>query len=316
MKLSIVTTLYRSSPYINEFYERISAVVKKLTEEYEIIFVNDGSPDNSLELSIELHKKDNKVKVINLSKNFGHHKAIMTGLKYSKGDLVFLIDSDLEEDPELLEKFWVEMTNNSSADVIYGVQESRRGDFVEKITGNLFYKIYNLLSSEKVVENSAMSRLMRKSYVKALVSHQEREIFLMGLWSISGFNQSPMTIKKYSTSPSTYTLNKKINLMVNALTSFSNKPLEFIFHFGVMISIASLIFILYLLTRQLFFGVSMQGWTSVIVSIWLVGGIVIFSIGLVGIYISKIFTEVKQRPYTIVKDFFDKENTLEGESND
>src|SRR6185369_8084865 len=126
MKLSIVTTLYYSEPFIKEFYNRITAEAKKITDSYEIIFVNDGSPDPSLAAAIELHKNDTHVKVFDLSRNFGHHKAIMTGLSHAKGDYVFLIDVDLEELPEWLGMFWKDMKNQTEFDVIYGVQDTRK----------------------------------------------------------------------------------------------------------------------------------------------------------------------------------------------
>ena len=143
MKLSIVTTLYKSSEYVEEFYKRITKEAKKITDDYEIIFVDDGSPDDSLKKCVSLHKQDQKIKVIELSRNFGHHKAIMTGLSYAKGDFVFLIDSDLEEDPEFLEIFWEELQSGEDLDVVYGLQKSRKGGWFEKFSGGLFYKVFN-----------------------------------------------------------------------------------------------------------------------------------------------------------------------------
>ena len=145
MKLSIVTTLYKSSPYIDEFYARISKEAQKITDDYEIIFVDDGSPDDSLQKAVALYEKDSKVKVIELSRNFGHHKAIMTGLSHAKGEFVFLIDSDLEEEPELLGKFWEELHKEKELDVVFGVQESRKGGWFEKFTGGLFWKLINFM---------------------------------------------------------------------------------------------------------------------------------------------------------------------------
>lgn len=133
MKLSIVTTLYKSSEYIDDFYQRISIEAYKITNDYEIIFVDDGSPDESLQKAIGLYQNDSKVKVIELSRNFGHHKAIMTGLSHAVGDYVFLIDSDLEEEPELLGRFWKELHKAEEIDVVYGVQETRKGGRFEKI---------------------------------------------------------------------------------------------------------------------------------------------------------------------------------------
>ena len=138
MLLSIVTTLYNSAPELIEFYERTSKCAQEITQDYELILVNDGSPDNSLELALSLNQKDDRVKVIDLSRNFGHHKAIMTGLSYAQSKYVFLIDSDLEEPPEVLNKFWEEMQNSDDTDVIYGVQDKRKGKFFERLSGFIY----------------------------------------------------------------------------------------------------------------------------------------------------------------------------------
>lgn len=159
MRLSIVTTLYKSSQYVDAFYKRISKEAKKVTEDYEIIFVDDGSPDDSLKKCVFLYEKDKKVKVIELSRNFGHHKAIMTGLSYAKGDFVFLIDSDLEEEPELLGKFWKELQSEEDLDVVYGVQEARKGNWFEQWSGDLFYKAFNTISHVNVPKNLITCRL-------------------------------------------------------------------------------------------------------------------------------------------------------------
>ena len=137
MRLSIVTTLYRSAPFIREFYRRVSAAASTVTGEYEIIFVNDGSPDESLELATQIVDKDSRVRVVDLSRNFGHHRAIMTGLGYARGDRVLVIDCDLEEEPEHLEQFWREM-EAGDADVIYGVQSDRKGRWLERVSGRVF----------------------------------------------------------------------------------------------------------------------------------------------------------------------------------
>lgn len=305
MLLSIVTTVYYSAPYLKEFYERITNSVKIITDDYELIFVNDGSPDNSSDILLELFEKDKKTKIIDLSRNFGHHKAMMTGLAHAKGDLVFLIDCDLEEEPELLGKFYVEI-KSSDADVVYGVQQTRKGAFFERITGNLFYKLFNLFSNYPVPPNLITTRLMSKRYVASLVEHKDREIFLAGLWAITGFKQVPFVAKKHYKCNSAYNLKRKFSVFVNSITSFSNKPLVFIFYLGCAISLLSSIAALYLIVRRIFFGVFLAGWPSLIVSVWLLGGLIIFCLGIIGIYVSKIFMETKQRPYTVIRKIYER----------
>lgn len=304
MKLSIVTTLYCSAPYVNEFHARATQEAAKLTNDFEILFVNDGSPDNSLECAVARHLTDERVRVIDLARNFGHHKAMMTGLAYSRGDLIFLIDSDLEEQPELLVPFFEKM-RAAQADVVYGVQIKRKGDIFERVTGGLFFWLFNLLSNEPIPKNLSTVRLMSRRYVNALLRHQEREINMAGLWAITGFKQIPEAIEKTSKGTTTYNLGRKLNVLVNAITSFSNKPLIFIFYLGTVISFLSLVGAIVLVIQRVFFNVLLDGWPSLIVSVWLLGGLTIFCIGIIGIYLSKIFIETKQRPYTIVRELYE-----------
>ncbi|MBE9238207.1 glycosyltransferase family 2 protein [Anabaena aphanizomenioides LEGE 00250] len=306
MHLSIVTTLYYSAPYITEFYRRISVEALKLTKDYEIIFVNDGSPDDSLDIAVKLHREDQRVRVVDLSRNFGHHKAMMTGLSYARGDIIFLLDSDLEEEPELLSLFF-EHYQSSDVDVVYGVQKVRKGNFFEKITGDIFYKLFNLISSYPVPANLITARLMSQRYVKALVEHKEREIFLAGIWAITGFEQIPLIVKKHCKGTSNYNFFRKLSIVINSITSFSNKPLIFVFYLGTVISITSGIAAIILIIRRVFFNILLAGWPSLIVSIWLLGGLTIFCMGIIGIYLAKVFSETKQRPYTIVRNVYESE---------
>lgn len=304
MKLSIVATMFRSEPYIDEFYQRSSEAASNIFGlDYEIILVNDGSPDNSLDKAISLSRHDDKVTVINLSRNFGHHKAMMTGLKYAQGELIFLIDSDLEEHPEWLAPFYQKM-NDTQADVVYGVQEQRKGGWFERLSGSLFYRLINFFGKLKLAENLVTCRLMTRDYVEALTMHREANIFIAGLWELTGFDQVSLRLKKSSSSPTTYSLAHKVSLLVNSVTSVSSFPLIMIFYFGVGISLLSLIYIAYLVVTWFFYDAPIQGWTSLIASIWLFGGLILAALGVIGIYLGKIFIEVKNRPYTIIKSLY------------
>lgn len=306
MKLSIVATLYQSAPYVTEFYQRITVAARQLAgDDYEIVLVNDGSPDHSLDLAVEIAHRDTHVIVVDLSRNFGHHKAMMTGLGYARGASVFLIDSDLEEEPEWLTRF-AEQMNRESCDVVYGVQEKRKGNWFERWSGQWFYQLFRILTGLQLPQNVVTARLMSRRYVEALLRHQEREVFMAGLWHITGFVQAPHTVRKHSTSDTTYTFRRKMSLLVNSVTSFSNAPLVSIFYIGVSISAFAVLYISYLVTHWLFFARPLSGWTSVMASIWLLGGMIISFIGIVGIYLSKIFSETKQRPYTIVRQIHGK----------
>jgi putative glycosyltransferase len=300
-----VAPLYKSAPYLHEFYERIRSTVSKLTSDYEIILVNDGSPDDSLDIALSIYERDSHVRVIDLSRNFGQHKAIMTGLAKARGDLVFLMDSDLEEPPELLESFWEEF-HRTDVDVVYGVQTARKGHFFERASGNLFYALLNLFSNYPIPANAVTARLMRGEYVQSLVQHRDRELFIAGLWAITGFHQVAMPVVKLSKGKSAYTFRRKLSLLVNSITSFSSLPLLYIFYLGCIIILLAGLGGLYLIVQRLFFGVFLSGWLSVMASIWFLGGVTIFCIGLIGIYLSRVFMEVKDRPYTVIRKVYER----------
>jgi putative glycosyltransferase len=303
MKLSIVTTMYCSTPYLEEFYKRSKNIAAKVTNDYEMIFVNDGSPDDSLEKAVSFYEIDSKVKVLDLSRNFGHHKAMMTGLAHAKGEWIFLIDCDLEEEPELLTVFY-DKCAELNCDVVYGVQKNRKGNLFEQFTGAIYYWLLRKLSGIDFPKNIVTARLMTRRYVKSLLRHRERELNIASLWHITGYQQAPIYITKHSKGKTTYDFFKKLNILINSIVSFSDRPLIIIFYTGLIISLISAYFIIDMVIRKLMFNVVLAGWTSLIVSIWFVGGLIICFLGIIGIYISKIFIETKQRPYSIVRHVY------------
>jgi len=299
MKLSVVTTLFNSDRYINEFYERVMKQVQQLTADYEIILVDDGSPDNSLQTARGLVEIDANVRVVELSRNFGHHKAMMTGLEIASGDLVFLIDVDLEEPPELLSEFYQTM-EVGGWDVVYGYQEERKGNWFERESGRLAWWLIDRLLPIKVPRNHSTARLMSRSYTRALVLHKERNTAIGGLWVLTGFRQTGIAFEKGWNGKSSYSFAKRVHMMFESITSFSETPLYSIYYFGASIMGISLIVALYLVVRRIS-GDVLEGWVSVMVSLWLLGGLAIFSIGVVGLYVARIFVETKNRPYTIIR---------------
>ena len=306
MKLSIVATLYCSAPYIEEFCRRAGAAARQLVQDdYRIVLVNDGSPDNSLDIAVRLAGTDPHVTVVDLSRHFGHHKAMMTGLAHAAGDLIFLIDTDLEEEPEWLLKFSEQMTREK-CDVVYGVQAKRKGSFFERWSGYCYYSLFRALTGLNMPRNKTTARLMSRRYVDALLRFEEREIVIGALFHITGFDQRACVVTKHSTSKSTYTFSKKVGLAVNSITSFSNVPLIWIFYAGSAIFVMACVYIVYLVASQLFHPMEIDGWTSLMVSLWFLGGLILSAVGIVGIYLAKVFSETKHRPYTIVKQIYGK----------
>ena len=296
--LSIVSTLYRSEGYVEQFCRRAATVARSLARTFEIVLVNDGSPDRSLALALQLQKEIPELVVVDLSRNFGHHPAILAGLSEARGDEIFLIDCDLEEEPEWLQAFESKL-HAEQADVVFGQQTNRKGGLTEKMTGSIFYSLFNLLSATSLPANFVTARLMNRAYVDALLQYRERELFLGGVFVLAGFKQVSIPITKGSRAGTSYSLARRLALFVNALTSFTTRPLEIIFGIGSFVTLIAFVAVCVILYRGLL-GETMVGWASVMVTIWLFGGLTMLALGLIGIYLGKVLIETKQRPsYTV-----------------
>lgn len=299
--ISVVTTMYYSAAYIEEFYQRVKKSICDMGLSYEIIFVNDGSPDESLSIAQRLAEQDCCIKVVELSRNFGHHAAVLAGLSQVLGSRTFLIDVDLEEEPEWLNYFWEKM-GEQKVDVVYGKQIKRKGNIFKCYSGAIFYYFFNRISDTKIPYNLCTVRLMEKEYVDALLTLKDKNIFLAGNFAWTGFTHFPVEVNKKSKVGSTYNFSRMFGLFINAITSFSSYPLKLAFWLGMIITFFSGIIGIYTLIRKLIYPQEiLSGYTSIIISIWFLGGIIIFFLGIAGIYISKIFSEVKERPQYIIK---------------
>jgi putative glycosyltransferase len=307
MKVSVVTTMYRSGPYLEEFHTRCQAACAAHYDSLEFVFVNDGSPDDSLAIALRLRQSDPRIKVVDLSRNFGHHKAIMVGLQHAAGDEVFLIDCDLEESPEWLGKFKGELDLHPDADMVYGYQEDRKGGGWERFSGGLVWRVINSLSDVHIPPNLVTTRLMTRRFVQALTQFAEQELFLAAVVSATGFKQIGIQVTKGSKESTSYTLTKRMNLMFNGLIAFSSTPLMLVFYLGLLVSLGSFCLVTYFAVRQIVYGLAPSGWTSLLVSVWAVGGLIIFSVGVLGIYLSKIFSETKNRPYVVTRAVYPNE---------
>ena len=309
MELSVVSTIYNSKKTIKEFVQRTENAIKETgINAYEIVVVNDGSPDNSLAKAKEIMATNNRIKIIDLTRNFGHHKAMMTGLEHAEGELVFLIDSDLEESPKWLIEFRHVMMDEG-ADVVFGIQERRRGNKFEQLTGEINYRAINWLSNCNHPKNITTARLMTQRYVKSLLQFRERDFIISQLWLLTGYRQVAVKVEKLNTSPTTYGLKKRVQLFINIIVSFSNYPLRIAFWVGLFIMSASLTGAAIVGIQTIFSNQRISGWASIILSLWLIGGFLSFFLGIISLYISEIYTEVKKRPTTLVREIYQNRDT-------
>ena len=308
MTLSVVTTLYKSKTYLEVFLKEIISSIETIeVMDYELIFVNDGSPDDSVEYLLERKKEIPEIKIIDLSRNFGHHYAIQAGLNFASGEYVFLIDNDLETPPSVLVDYYNEIIIDKNLDVVYGYQEARKGNFIEKKAGSVFWVLINKLSDTKIPHNILTERLMTKQYVNELLRLQDANLFMGGMMYWVGFNQKGIPVKKgQRDGASTYSIKRRAELMLQAITSFSGKPLEWLFYIGISISFFSFLFLIYLATQKIIHQDEVQlGWTSIVAINVLILGIISTFLGLIGIYIYKIFRQVQGRPNVIIKKIYE-----------
>jgi putative glycosyltransferase len=302
MKISVVASMFQSECFIVEFIDRILCQIKKFTDDFEIILVDDGSPDNSLLVAKDALIRIPQLKIIELSKNFGHGKAMMTGLEYATGDLVFLIDIDLEEPPELFEVFYKKLVDDN-LDAVLGQQIQRKGNFLEKYGGAVAWKLIELCLPMPVPKNLSTVRLMKRQFVSSFIKHKEHKTAIGGLFILTGYKQGVVQFTKESKGTTSYSFKRRVLMFIESITSFSEVPLYLIFYLGSAILLTSTIVGVYLVFRA-FTGTVMSGWSSTMLSIWFLGGLIMFGMGVVGLYVARIFVETKGRPYTIIREIY------------
>jgi putative glycosyltransferase len=301
MKVSIVTSLYLSAPYVREFHARHLACLEQLGVDYEFVFVDDGSPDDARAVTSRLAEEFPNIKLVCLSRNFGQHAAMFAGMEFATGDYVCAVDCDLEEAPENIVVMYRLMREDPDVDVVYGVLRTRPGGFVRNLLARTFYRLQNSLSRVTITPNQAWQRLMTRDYVRALLRYGEGETLPAGLMALAGFNQKPFPMEKSYKGSTSYSFRKRLRLALNSLTAFSSRPLELIGMFGIAVTVISFAAIAVLVALKLAGYDFETGWPSVIASVWCVGGLILTSVGVVGIYLAKVFNQVKNRPLYVVK---------------
>ena len=303
-RITFVIPMYYEEEVAEECYKRVSNVLKTIYEEYdgEIIFVNDGSKDKTLEILEKIAKKDEKVKIISFSRNFGHQAAVTAGLKYATGDAVVIMDADLQDPPELVPdmlEYW-----KKGYDVIYGKRKKRAGESAFKLlTAKAFYSTLNKLSDVEIPKDTGDFRLVDRKVVDVVNSLPEHNKFLRGLFSWVGFNQYAYEYerKERVAGKTKYPLKKMMKLASDGIMSFSTKPLEVVGGLGFFSIVVSIIILVYsILSFALKWNNLTSGWTSIMCTMTFLGGMILISLWMIGEYIARIYDETKQRPQYII----------------
>ena len=304
--ISFVIPIYFEELVIETLYKRILNVIKNLEEKFliEIIFVNDGSTDDSCRLLKNICNIDPRCKLIDLSRNFGHQLAITAGIDFSIGDAVIVMDGDLQDPPELVAQLIAKWEEGFQ--VVYAEREARRGEGVfKKVSAHLFYKLLNCLTDISIPRNVGDFRLMDRVVVDELCKLRESSRYVRGLISWIGFNQCAVTYVRDPRYAGTtkYSLRKMFQLAFDGIINFSEKPLYLASYIGFLISLASFIWGL-LIVYNYFFGhfTAVWGWSSIMVTILFIGGLQIGFIGLIGQYLGRTYSEVRRRPLYVIKE--------------
>ena len=300
--VTYVFPIYNESGNINLLYQTISELLKSNKQyAYQLIFVNDGSKDNSLELLAKIQKNDRRITIIDFARNFGHQIAVTAGLDYAKGDAVIIMDSDMQDPPKVsfeLIKKW-----EDGYDVVYAQRRSRKDTFFKKLTANLFYRTLQKLADIDIPRNTGDFRLLDRKVVDEMKKFTEHHRFLRGMVSFIGFKQIAVQFDRDERHAGVtgYPLKKMLKFAADGIFSFSTYPLKLIRNLGFLVSFVAFLGIIYALVMKLFFpSVTIEGWTFIVIAILFVGGVQLIMLGVLGSYVGRIYTETQNRPlYTI-----------------
>ena len=310
--ISIVVPVYNEEKSIRLMYDRLIASMSSISSNFEIIYVNDGSRDNSFLELVKLSNEDERVKYINFSRNFGHQIAVTAGLDLSKGDAVVIIDGDLQDPPEVIPEMYAK--HKEGFEVVYGQRLKRKGEsFFKKITAKYFYRILKKITSVNIPVDTGDFRLIDRKIVNDLKKMPEQNKFLRGQIAWLGYRQTSVFFERDERKfgETGYPFSKMLKFALDGITGFSDVPLQFVTKTGIFISFISFLIILYAIFSHFVLEKTITGWTSLIISSMFIGGVQLISIGIIGEYISRINKNVQNRPLYII----DETNIEESNSN-
>lgn len=303
-RISYIVPCYNEEEVIHEFHRRATAVSQELnTYDFEFIFVNDGSNDNTPKILDELAASDNRIKVLHLAMNRGHQAAITAGMDFSTGDLIVIIDADLQDPPELVKEM-IEKVNEGYA-VVHAQRKSRKGESgFKRLTAWLFYKIMRELTANSLVENSGDFRAFTRPVLKAVRGFREEHRFMRGIFSMVGFRQCIIQYDRDTrhAGKTKYPFKKMSRLAINAILSFSRSPLKVLLWLSFLIWSASLVYLAKALIEHFVYRITVPGWTSIIILMTFFTGIIIFCLGIIASYVGRIFEQGQHRPIYWLSD--------------
>ena len=300
--ISIVSPVYRAEKILPILVSEINLVMERIGEDYEIILVDDRSPDNSWEVMKVLSSQNPKIKSIRLSRNFGQHSAIFAGLTKTKGNWVVVMDCDMQDQPKEIAKLYKKALEGY--DIVLGQRENRKDKFLKKLSSKLFYKVFNYLSGGQFNNEIGNFGIYKKKVINSILNINDYIKFFPLFINWVGFKSISIPIEhsERMEGKSSYSVSRLLKLAFNAIISFSDKPLRLFINFGLGISILSFILGIYYLYLSITHRITQPGFSSLILSIWFLSGIIISCIGIVGVYLGKTFDQAKGRPIFIIDE--------------
>ncbi|MEA5099048.1 MAG: glycosyltransferase family 2 protein [Bacteroidales bacterium] len=297
-KVSLLIPAYNEEKVLQLLYQRIKAIIDNLNQyEWEVLFINDGSRDSTLAVLYSIRNQDNRINVLDLSRNYGKEVAMLAGFDYVKGDAVIILDADLQDPPELIPQMLEQW--ELGYDDVYAKRNSRKGEtFIKKKTSQWFYKILQKSTDIPIQLNTGDFRLLDKSCVKALKQIREANRYTKGMFSWIGYNKKEILFDRdpRAAGETKWNYLKLFSLAIEGITSFTTKPLRISTFIGGIISVLSFIYAIYMLYDTIVYGNDVKGYPSLLVTILFLGGIQLLSLGILGEYIARIFIETKNRP--------------------
>ena len=300
--ISIVSPVYRAEKILPILVSEINLVMERIGEDYEIILVDDRSPDNSWEVMKVLSSQNPRIKSIRLSRNFGQHSAIFAGLTKTKGDWLVVMDCDMQDQPKEIAKLYKKALEGY--DIVLGQRENRKDKFLKKLSSKLFYKVFNYLSGGQFNNEIGNFGIYKKKVIDSILNISDYIKFFPLFINWVGFKSVSIPIEhgEREEGKSSYSISRLLKLAFNVIVSFSDKPLRLFINFGLGISILSFVLGIYYLYLSITHKITQPGFSSLILSIWFLSGIIISCIGIVGVYLGKTFDQAKNRPTFIIDE--------------
>lgn len=300
--ISLVVPVYKCADSLVELHQRVQAVLAQLQVDFELILVNDGSPDNAWSVITDLAAQDKRVVGLQLTRNFGQHYAITAGLQHSQGDWVVVMDGDLQDQPEEIAKLYA-VAQAGQQDIIFARRVQRLDNWLKRLSSACFYKVLSYLTDTTQDATIGNFGIYSRRVVDTLNAMTEQLRYFPVLVRWTGFSMTTVDVTHAARSVgrSSYSFSKLMRLAFDVIIAFSDKPLRLTVKLGAVIALASFIFILYVVGLSLYGANPVEGWASLIVSMWFLSGLIIMILGMIGLYIGKMFDQVKQRPLYLVK---------------